>query len=79
MKTEEDWKKRLAVLLKGTDFTLWYGNEWDLSDEIIEIVEREKRKSYKKGRQYQQKLDIDLYGTAVDKIFEKDLSKLVKK
>jgi len=33
-----EWKERLAKYLKGTEYALWYGNEWDLSDEVEEFI-----------------------------------------
>lgn len=51
--SKDEWKERLAKYLKGTEYALWYGNEWDLSDEVEEFVsqllsEREEE-AYKKG------------------------------
>lgn len=35
---QDEWKERLAKYLKGTEYALWYGNEWDLSDEVEEFI-----------------------------------------
>jgi len=35
---QEEWRERLAKYLKGTKYALWYGDEWDLSDEVEDFI-----------------------------------------